>query len=113
MMNWIPLTNSAQIEELTKQSEDKAVIIFKNSNRCYISKFALKNFEKEFTNPTDSPCYMIDVVGDRLMSIEIADRFKVHHESPQLIVVSKGIAVFNTSHESINAKEIEKITLRF
>lgn len=111
-MKWIPLQQSAQIEEIIKQSEDKAVLIFKKSDRCYISKFALRNFESSFTNPTDSSCYIVDVVGDRLISIEIADHFKVHHESPQLIVVSKGVAAFNTSHENIDGQETDKIMLR-
>lgn len=111
-MNWIQLTQSTQVEDIIAISEQKPVIIFKNSNRCYISKFALRNFEGSFTNPTESPCYMVDVVGDRLISIELADRFKVHHESPQLLIISKGQAAFNTSHESIDGKETEKLMLR-
>ncbi len=111
-MNWIQLTESTQIEELIKQSEEKAVVIFKSSNRCYISKFALKNFESSFTNPTEAPCYIIDVVSNRLISMEIADKFQVHHESPQLLIISKGKAVFNTSHESIDGKDTEKLLLR-
>ena len=111
-MNWISLTQSSQIKDIVAQSQEKPVLIFKHSHRCYISKMALRNFEHDFTNPTDSNCYMLDVVGDRLLSIEVVDEFKVQHESPQLIVVSKGVAIYHTSHEGIEARETEKITMR-
>ncbi|WP_010252366.1 bacillithiol system redox-active protein YtxJ [Myroides injenensis] len=111
-MNWINLTESKQIDEIIKESEDRAVVIFKNSPRCYISKFALRNFESSFENPTAINCYMVDVVQHKLISIEIADRFQINHESPQLLIISKGKAVYNASHENINAKETEKLLLR-
>ena len=111
-MNWISLTQSSQIKEIVTKSQDKPVVIFKHSNRCYISKMALRNFEHDYTNPIEGDCYLLDVVGDRLLSIEVADTFKVQHESPQLIVISNGVAIYNTSHEGIEGRATEKITMR-
>ncbi|MTG98439.1 MULTISPECIES: bacillithiol system redox-active protein YtxJ [Myroides] len=111
-MDWIQLTKSSQLEDLIAESQEKAVVIFKNSTRCFISKFALKNFQSSFSNSTHVSCYMVDVVADRLISLEIAEVFKVEHQSPQILIVSKGQAVFNTSHESIDGAQVEKLLLR-
>lgn len=111
-MKWINITESSHIKELIEKSNDKAVIIFKHSPRCHISKFALRNFEASFTNPTEVECYLVDVVNDRLYSMEVQEELQVQHESPQLIIASKGQAVFNTSHESIDGAETDKLLLR-
>ncbi|MEK6492579.1 bacillithiol system redox-active protein YtxJ [Myroides odoratimimus] len=111
-MKWINITESSQIKELIEKSNDKAVIIFKHSPRCHISKFALRNFEASFANPTETDCYLVDVVNDRLHSMELKEILAVQHESPQLIIVSKGKAVYNTSHESIDGVTTEKLLLR-
>lgn len=111
-MNWIELTNQQQIDQLKEVSNEKAVLIFKNSPRCYISKFSLKNFERSFTNPTHTDCYMVDVVANRAESQYIASLFNVEHQSPQLLIVYKGQVVFHTSHESIDPQQTEKLLLR-
>lgn len=111
-MKWINITESNQIKDLITSSEEKAVIIFKHSPRCHISKFALRNFEASFTNPTEVDCYLVDVVNNRLQSMEVKETLEVHHESPQLIIVAKGNAVFNTSHENIDGADTDKLLLR-
>ena len=47
-IDWIPLEDLGQIEEIITLSEQKLVIIFKHSTRCSISRMALKNFENEY-----------------------------------------------------------------
>ena len=47
-INWIPLTDLDQLNEIIDLSNEKAVLIFKHSTRCSISRFALKQFENEF-----------------------------------------------------------------
>lgn len=111
-MNWIELTETTSLSELIANSSNKPCIIFKNSTSCYISKMALKNFERSFTNPTGVDCYRVDVKKDRLVSLDIADRFQVQHESPQLLLIADGKVVFHTSHEGIDGTETEKLLLR-
>jgi len=55
---------------------------------------------------------MVDVKKDRLVSLDIADRFHVQHESPQLLIIADGKVVFHTSHEGIDGVETEKLLLR-
>lgn len=111
-MKWINITEGDQVKELITRSNEKAVIIFKHSPRCHISKFALRNFEASFTNPTEVDCYLVDVVNNRLESMEVKEALQVHHESPQLIIVSGEKAVYNTSHESIDGANTDKLLLR-
>ncbi|MHC5361525.1 bacillithiol system redox-active protein YtxJ [Myroides sp. LJL110] len=111
-MNWILLTNKQQIDQLKELSNQKAVIVFKNSPRCYISKFSLKNFERTFINSTQTPCYMVDVIANRPESQYIASEFNVEHQSPQLLIIYKQEVVFDCSHENIDPSQIQKLLLR-
>ncbi|QQU05211.1 bacillithiol system redox-active protein YtxJ [Myroides odoratus] len=111
-MNWIELTETAALSEVIANTSTKPCIIFKNSTTCYISKMALRNFERSFTNPTEVACYMVDVKKNRLVSLDIADRFQAQHESPQLLIIADGKVVFHTSHEGIDGVETEKLLLR-
>ncbi len=107
-MNWIELHTTEELNALIAESNTKPVVIFKNSTTCFISKMALRNFEAEFANVSRVNCYMIDVKKDRSLSMEVAERFKVQHESPQLLILYKESIVYHTSHEGIDAAITEK-----
>jgi hypothetical protein len=47
-IEWRQLTDLGQLNEIVDLSNEKAVLIFKHSTRCSISRFALKQFENEF-----------------------------------------------------------------
>ncbi|MGG5505877.1 MULTISPECIES: bacillithiol system redox-active protein YtxJ [unclassified Myroides] len=111
-MNWIELTETSTLSELIANTSSKPYLIFKDSPTCYISKMALRNFEASFSNPTQVDCYKVDVKKDRLVSLDIADRFQVQHESPQLLIIAGGKVVYHTSHEGIDAAATEKLLLR-
>lgn len=63
----------------------------------------LKNFEKEIQDlhPNDE-FYLLDLLAYRNLSNDIAERFGVQHQSPQLIVIENGKAIRSVSHQSIN-----------
>jgi bacillithiol system protein YtxJ len=50
----------------------------------------------------------LDLIEYRSISNEIASRFGVVHQSPQMIVLKNGKAVYDASHESIDAKSLEQ-----
>jgi bacillithiol system protein YtxJ len=43
----------------------------------------------------------------RDISNEIANRFNVHHESPQVILIQHGECVYDESHNAIDWSDIE------
>ena len=106
-INWNPLEDLGQIEEIITLSEQKPVIIFKHSTRCSISRMALKNFENEYDLGENVTAYFLDLISFREVSNEIASRFNVVHQSPQLLLIVGGNSVYDVSHSSIDAQELK------
>ena len=67
---------------------------------------ALKQFENEFNSSDKVTPYFLDLIAHRDISNAIADQFGVRHESPQLILIKDGKAVYNVSHSDIDAEEL-------
>jgi bacillithiol system protein YtxJ len=106
-VNWIPLQLMGQLDELTALSNEKPVFIFKHSTRCSISRFALKQFENEFDLHNTIDAYFLDLITYREISNEIAARFGVPHQSPQLILIKGGKAIYDVSHSDIDAGDLK------
>jgi bacillithiol system protein YtxJ len=68
---------------------------------------ALKQFENEFNISDKVTPYFLDLIVHREISNEIANRFGVTHQSPQLIVIKDGKAIYNASHSDIDAEELK------
>ena len=105
-VGWRPLTDFGQLNEIIDLSTEKPVLIFKHSTRCSISRMVLKQFENEFDLQDKVIPYFIDLLEFRNVSNEIAIRFGVTHQSPQIILVKDGKAVYNASHESIDIRKL-------
>lgn len=104
---WKIIRSEEDLEAAVKESLEKKVAIFKHSTSCYISKMVLKNFENEVEqSDKEVSYYFLDLLANRSLSNQIAEHFKVTHQSPQLIVLEKGNAVSNASHQSISVSII-------
>jgi bacillithiol system protein YtxJ len=101
-VGWRQLTDLGQLNEIIDLSTENSVLIFKHSTRCSISRMVLKQFENEFDLQNKVIPYYLDLLEFRNVSNEIASRFGVMHQSPQIILVKDGKAVYNASHESID-----------
>ena len=106
-INWSSMEHLGQIEEIIELSEQMPVIIFKHSTRCSISRMALKNFENEYDLGESVSAYFLDLISFREVSNEIASRFNVAHQSPQLLLIVGGKSVYDVSHSSIDAQELK------
>ena len=107
---WNDLTEIKQLDEIVEESQQIPVIIFKHSTRCAVSRMALKQFEQEYAIDADkAKPYFLDLLSHRDISNEIADRFDVMHQSPQIILIKEGVAVYDTSHSAIDAGVVQKI----
>ena len=104
---WKTLESLSQLDEAVAQSHGSPQIIFKHSTRCIISKMALKQFEESLGEiPQHATLLFLDLISHRDISNAIAMQLGVHHESPQVVVIKKGQAVFHESHHSIDAVSI-------
>jgi bacillithiol system protein YtxJ len=108
-LNWLPLESIDQLEEIIEISKQKSIVIFKHSTRCFISKSALRSFEAEYNISSHKmDAYYLDLLNYRDISNEIATRFNVVHQSPQILVIKNGVCVYHASHENIQANDLEK-----
>ncbi len=105
-INWNELTDLGQLNQIIAASNEKPVVIFKHSTRCSVSRMALKQFENEFNSSDKVTPYFLDLIAHRDISNEIASRFGVTHQSPQLILIKEGKAIYNVSHSDIDAEEL-------
>jgi bacillithiol system protein YtxJ len=108
-MNWINITQIADVEAIKQKSHETPCLIFKHSTTCPISAMAKSRVEKkwDFEEKTLIP-YYLDLLSHRPVSAFIAEDLKVHHESPQAIIVINGEAIFDTSHLDITVDELHE-----
>jgi len=108
-MNWIQLTDVEAIKkfnEESKQNPDRSFVIFKHSTRCSTSRMALKMFESGWENSI--PAYFVNVVENRPASNQVANQYRVEHESPQILVIKNGQCIYDASHSSIDPHEVAR-----
>ena len=102
------LTDLAQLDEMVAESTEKPVVVFKHSTRCGVSRMVLKQFENEFDLHDEITPYFLDLLAHRTISNEIAKRFDVFHQSPQLIVIKDG-KIKISDKIFIHGREVGKI----
>lgn len=108
-LDWNYLESMENLDAAEQLSHEKTVVLFKHSTRCSISRFVLKQFENTYDIPADKmEIYFLDLIEYRPISNEIAERFGVTHQSPQMIVLKDGKSIYDSSHESIDAKALEQ-----
>lgn len=105
---WNALTELKQLDAIVEESQEKPVVIFKHSTRCSISRMALKNFEREYNlEESEATPYFLDLLQHRDISNEIAQKFQVIHQSPQLLLIKNGKSVYDASHSEIDAEALK------
>src|SRR5690625_2647032 len=97
------------LNEVWETSNEKPVLLFKQSTTCPISATAFNEFNA-FLNDSDDPigAYFVKVRESRPVSNQIAEELEVQHQSPQLFLVKNKEAVWNTSHNNITVDTIKE-----
>ena len=104
-MDWIQLTNEAQLQEIKQMSYNTPVVLFKHSTTCSISAMAKSRLDRA-TAIENVPFYYIDLLRFRPLSNAIAELFGVRHESPQILLIKNGECIYDDSHNGINMEDI-------
>ena len=89
-------------------STHEKLLLLKNSTTCPISHEAYRETESFAEENNDLPVYYLNVQELRELSSEVADKFKIKHESPQALLFSGGEVTWNASHWKITKKELNK-----
>lgn len=99
---WVPLTTTAQLNDIAQKSRQRPQVIFKHSTTCGISRMVMQMFTNDYDIPENSAdLYFLDLHQYREVSNETAIQFGVMHQSPQLIVIKDGDVVIHESHGAI------------
>ncbi|WP_440707493.1 bacillithiol system redox-active protein YtxJ [Gracilimonas sp. BCB1] len=107
---WKELSTEEDVADVMQTSNEKTQVIYKHSSRCATSYFALKNVESiTAENQEHADFHRVDVIGHRPVSMHIAEKLGIRHESPQLFVIRDGEVVWSGSHNQIQASAFEDI----
>ena len=101
--SFFKIDNRQTLDELITGSKTKPVVIFKHSTACGISAAAYREMEK-----LESQVNLLEVQSARDVSRELADLTGIRHETPQVIVLKDGKAVWNASHFDVKAGAVLK-----
>lgn len=106
-MNWIELLSIEQLDEIVNKSHSNPQIILKHSTRCSISHMAKGRLDRA-EQPGNTDFYYLDLIAHRDISNAIAEKFSVHHESPQILMIKNGECTYEETHGGIRMEEIEE-----
>ncbi len=104
-MHWIHLTNEGQLQDIVVRSQERSQVIFKYSSRCSLSDIIYKRLQTKCC-PQSADFYFLDLITYRTISQQIAEKFQVQHQSPQVLVIRDGECIFDESHMSIDPEEL-------
>ncbi|MEL7119595.1 MAG: bacillithiol system redox-active protein YtxJ [Bacteroidota bacterium] len=107
--SWKILNDSSQLDEIDEISTSKPVVIFKHSTSCGTSAFAKHGMEAEWDfEDADLDFFYLDLLRYRSVSNEVASHYSVVHQSPQILLIKDGKAIYDTSHFNVNIGSIKK-----
>ena len=107
LLPWIPLNDIQQLNHIEEKSKTKTQVIFKHSTRCGISRMVINQFVDNYSlTEKDLDLYYLDLLDFRDVSNEVGYKFQVIHQSPQLLVINKGVVVAHDSHGAINGIDL-------
>jgi bacillithiol system protein YtxJ len=101
--HFVRVSDPKVLAELTARSNETPVVIFKHSTTCPLSSAAYSEMTRV---PTDVA--LVEVQRARELSREIEARTGIEHESPQVIILRNGQAVWHASHRKIKAEAVEQ-----
>lgn len=106
---WNIITTEDDVDDIMMASNDSAQVLFKHSTRCGTSFMSRKSLET-FPDPESiqADFHMIDVIKNRSVSLYIAEKLQIRHESPQLFIIKDGSVIWNGSHHEVQVEILEK-----
>jgi bacillithiol system protein YtxJ len=118
--NWIqsrfadtPASEDSSFDEIVDNLvEGNQLLIFKASPRCFTSLMIEKKFNEWYleNKSDDLKLVKVNVVSQRPLSNLIAEKYKIRHESPQLIWLDHNEKViWQASHHSISAEVLDEL----
>jgi bacillithiol system protein YtxJ len=96
------VSDKETLNKLLAVSRERPVLVFKHSNACAISSRAYREMEQL------DDVNLLEVQSARELSQDLAAITGVQHETPQVIVLRDGKAVWNASHYDVSVAAVTK-----
>jgi bacillithiol system protein YtxJ len=106
---WNNISSVSELENFYTDSKEEFKLFFKHSTRCSVSSMALRFFESEIEIKENACYYFIDLISYREVSNRLAELSGVQHQSPQVILLKNDQVIYQASHHSIDANQINKL----
>ena len=97
------IDDRATLDGLISDSKQKTVLVFKHSNACGISARAYRELQK-----LEGQVNLLEVQAVPELSREVESLTGVKHETPQVILLRDGKAVWNTSHFDVTVASVSQ-----
>lgn len=83
-------------------------MIFKHSTRCAISSMALSRLTAaaEDLQAAGIQLLLLDLLAHQDISQQIAERWDIPHQSPQVLLIQDGRCIYDASHSEIRPEVI-------
>lgn len=94
--------NENDFKNLLAKSKEKPQMLLKHSTSCPVSRTAMAEFRRLATTNGEADLSVVLVIETRPLSAWIAEQTGVTHESPQVILLRDGEAVWSASHHHID-----------
>jgi len=95
------------LERVLALGTDAPVLLYKHSLTCGSSAYAFEEV-KDLARRSTVPIAIIPVQTARSVSDDVARRFGVRHESPQVLLLQDGRVLWHTSHSGVTADRIQE-----
>ncbi len=106
-MDWLILESEEQLDQILIDSANSPILLFKHSTRCSISTMAKTRLERNWNKVGNQIIpYYLDLLNFRSISNEIASRFAIEHQSPQVLLLQNGKVIHTASHEAISVDNL-------
>ena len=102
-----PLPTLGDVDAVLARSASRPAVILKHGSTCGVSSQAYEEVEALIAGPPlSADVYLVDVWADRAVSNAIATCLKIRHESPQVLLVDRGLVRWSASHFRVTASAI-------
>jgi bacillithiol system protein YtxJ len=100
------LKSLADLDDAVRRSHARPIVIFKHSATCGRSASAFEEVEDLMALEPAAAVFVVSVQFGAHISNEIARRFRLRHESPQVLVIRDGEVAWHASHYRVTREQI-------
>jgi bacillithiol system protein YtxJ len=98
-----------EADTLERALRAETAVLYKYSPSCAVSAVAATQIGRFADEHPDIPVYKLDVVANKDLALESAERLNVRHQSPQVILMRNGRSVWEASHYGIRATRLANV----